>query len=354
MKIRAGCVGASALEPREAGPTRRHRVALALCALTVLPLLGCAAGGSTGGLGIYGNFCGPGRPGHSYTDAGEVEKYFETIEPFDYIDCACREHDLCYARNERNDPSCDALFDYLVDNRGLTKWCRSIAFELEAYFDYVHPNRTIIGSVASTALFLPTRLLLIPFDAIDAAQAKASGELGQPCSYRPELVQPFMSSWKALRAAGRTGFTESRDQRYEYDYYLTAASKGHCSAWATVGEHHEDGRGVPRDIDKAIDSYRRGSECGHAYSTYLLGQHTLMGTLPGGEMQALKYFESCQDGPGGQDCDGMAKMLRYKQRYVEPKYAGTYVARYPQCRGLGGGGGGWLRRWTSPGPKLYR
>ena len=248
--------------------------------------------------------------------------------------------------------ACDALFDYLVDQRGITRSCRSIAFDLEAYFDYVHPNKTTIGSIVSASLYLPVRLLSTPFDAIDAAQAKASGELGAPCLYHPELIQPFMENWKALRSSGPTGLTNSRSQRDEYEYYRTAVSNGWCNAWSVIGTHHEDGRGVPRDLSIAIESYKRGDACGDSYSTYLLGQHTLIGTLPGGEERALEYSQSCADRPGCQDCRAMADMIIYKRQYIDPKYAGKDSLRYPQCRGLGSGG--WLRRWTSPGPKIYR
>ena len=216
------------------------------------------------GSAFYGNFCGPGRPAHSATDSAKVEEYFETIEPFDYIDCACKEHDLCYARKGRNDPSCDALFDYIVDQRGISRWCRSIAFDLEAYFDCAASrNRTVLGSIVSTVLYAPVRLLLTPFDALDAAQAKASGELGQPCLYRPEFVKPFMGNWSALRPPGRTQFTELAElSNQEYYYYLDAANRGWCNAWSVVGTHHEDGRGVPRNIDQAIEIYKRGEACG--------------------------------------------------------------------------------------------
>jgi hypothetical protein len=319
-----------------------------------VPLLleACATGGSTGGLGVYGNFCGPGRPCHSYTSADRVSEFFDTIEPYDYLDCACKEHDLCYARKGRNDPGCDALFDYLVDNRGLTRWCRSVAFDLELYFDYFHYNRTLVGSIVSGAIALPVRLFLTPFDAMEAGQAKAAGELGQPCLYRPELVQPFMKNWSALRPDGDTEFTDWPDQRRQYEYYAVAANKGDCRAWSTVGMHHEDGRGVPRDLGVAMEIYQRGDACGDPYSTYLLGQHTLMGTLSGGEDRALRYFASCADKPGGEDCRVMADMIMYKRQFIEAKYSGDGATRYPQCGALGSGG--WLRRWTSPGPKVYR
>jgi hypothetical protein len=195
-------------------------------------------------------------------------------------------------------------------------------------------------------------LLLTPFDAIEAAQAKASGEFGRACLYQPDLVQPFMENWSALRSPGKTEFTDWPNQLDEYYYYLDSANNGRCNSWSVVGAHYEDGRGVPRDIEKAIEIYKRGEACGDSYSTYLLGQHTLMGTLPGGETRALQYFESCADQEGGEDCRIMAAMIDYKRQFIEPKYAEAKPSGYQQCHGLGSSG--WLRRWTSPGPKIYR
>ena len=152
------------------------------------------------GAGTYGEFCGVGRPDVSaFTNEDEKVFALNHVAPTDYIDCACREHDICYARRGRNDKACDALLDYIIDERALRNWCSSVSFDIQGYFDYVHPHGTWVGSVLSSALYLPIRAALLPVDLIEYSVARSSGEFGALCQYQPDRIDKWMAGWINLQ-----------------------------------------------------------------------------------------------------------------------------------------------------------
>jgi hypothetical protein len=325
---------------------------ITLAVLSCAILTGCTGHGVPG---VYGNYCGRGRPDVSDLNSVEqIEARFASIEPFDYVDCGCREHDLCYARLGKDKVACDAMFDYIVDERKLTPWCRNITSDIGVYFDYAHPSD---GNWAKSIVYgtfaLPTRALMLPLDALAYGSAQASGDLGRQCLADSKRI----TSWQEERERVRNSAfmqalikVDEDNDRAAFDRLQADTQRGRCGAWLLLGFYYEDGRIVEHSVKKAIESYKKADACGDAGGTYMIGQHTLKGDLPGGERAAFSEFKRCMD--RSHECRVMAEMLEYKAKYIDPKFLKDGADVPQQCRGLGQSG--WLRRWSSVGPSLIR
>jgi len=90
----------------------------------VIFLSACATGiapeAPVSGLPIYGTYCGPGHPATpadiAAIDNGD-ERNLATVAflenqltPLDFIDAACRDHDVCYVKTWMQNPACDTQF----------------------------------------------------------------------------------------------------------------------------------------------------------------------------------------------------------------------------------------------------
>jgi hypothetical protein len=283
--------------------------------------LGCGLVGEKG-VGAYGEFCGAGRPAiNESAPLNEKIAALEAVVPYDYIDCACKEHDLCYTRRGQNDHSCDVLLDYILDERGLGEWCVGIAFDIQAYFDYVHPNESWLGSISGAVLQAPGQAVGLLFRPIIYANAKSRDLVGQKCLFNPEQVSPWMARWKEKIENRRVPIPDSERSKQKVQRYRLEMQHGDCRA--------------------AISLYNKSAACGDPFGVYMIGQHTLKGSISGGEPAALSKFEKCAE--KFKPCAVMRDMLLYKSKYVNNKYVGS---PHEVCHHIGSSSG-WLDRWIS-------
>ena len=79
------------------------------------------------------------------------------------------------------------------------------------------------------------------------------------------------------------------------DAYSRAAQSQSSPALVNLGYLHETGRGVPKDIAKAMSYYRQAAELGNPVALYNLGRSYYTGTngLPLDWSAARKYLDTC-------------------------------------------------------------
>ena len=300
---------------------------------------------STKGVGVYGAFCGKGRPiAQEDANKADVIDQLSAIEPYDYIDCTCKEHDKCYARRGKNDAACDALMDYLLDERALNRWCRNVAFDVQAYFDYIHPsNKSIASHILLGIAYIPARLVFLPFDTIEYAQAHKSGEINNLCMHEPEKIPLWMSTWEKWQNKP-SGYEKKSKYKKRVERSRYRASNGSCRAMTELGLYHDWGLGVNRNRQHAIEYYQKAAKCGDKEAYYYLGHKVLMGEINGGEKKALTLFRKCKS----QSCIVMADMLLYKQKYIDISKTSSHGKNL--CSSIGSTN--WLRKWSSSGPSF--
>ncbi len=113
----------------------------------------------------YGCFCGKGYPNIQHSskkpyrylnrkEKDELIAQYYTIKPYDSIDAACRQHDICYINKGREDQTCndtlqirlrelEETFEKQADYRerdSLERRCKILASDMDAVF------RTIFGT----------------------------------------------------------------------------------------------------------------------------------------------------------------------------------------------------------------
>lgn len=97
---------------------------------------------SKSGLPVHGHFCGPNVPLIKDQNPNNQIKMLLDIEPIDYMDKLCLDHDICYVENKNNTSLCDKnLLDKLAEmkdpkNRG----CLFVKKSIESYFKSSSPS----------------------------------------------------------------------------------------------------------------------------------------------------------------------------------------------------------------------
>lgn len=85
------------------------------------------------GQAYYGEFCGPGVPRVADGPIAAQIRETQSIKPRDDLDWACKQHDLCYMR-EDDKVVCDFLLNYLLDHWALPRGCANIGYDINSLF----------------------------------------------------------------------------------------------------------------------------------------------------------------------------------------------------------------------------
>jgi TPR repeat protein len=74
-------------------------------------------------------------------------------------------------------------------------------------------------------------------------------------------------------------------------YYKTAAENGHTESQYVLATMYRTGRGMPRDMEKAVEWYSRAAEAGYPLAQFTLGNIFMEGDgVPRNVQMALKLF----------------------------------------------------------------
>lgn len=115
-------------------------------------------------------------------------------------------------------------------------------------------------------------------------------------------VKPPAPVTRADPAAGRKAFREAmvlaRDGRMAAaaPYYVTAAENDHAEAQYILATMYKTGRGMPRDMKKAVHWYNRSAQSGYALAQFTLGNIFMSGDgVPKNVPMAVKLFRQAAE-----------------------------------------------------------
>jgi hypothetical protein len=266
----------------------------------------------------HGNFCGPGYPVIESTTTDDRVEKLTSLQPFDDVDKSCKEHDLCYVRLGRNDIVCDELLERTLDHRSFSPECADLAINIKNYFANIHPNEGLIRN--TTKAIFGSAFMGLQYSAIALGDPSVIQRLDkdQTCNIDRKYSQIYTSDAQAKRSLSirhLPWMINVLDQEDKAREMVRREGQLACRDLSQLGMYYELGVGVRQDYRKAKEMYLRAAYCGDYTAPLLLGELYYDGKgVPRDNNKAEMWFKRCSPGDSSH-CDRMLKLIEYQRTY---------------------------------------
>lgn len=255
---------------------------------------------------IHGNFCGLDYPELSSKSEEEQRQELEMIKACDDIDRVCKAHDLCYLERGTNDIVCDYLLIFYLDSLGLSPPCSNKAYDMRQYFENIHPNRGLTEYVLNSIFGLPFSILVAASNVIYTPLAMASNYNTDKCNESEEWKKNHEELNRRKRELMSTHIYPEQDRAWHNRHMENNDAY-------EIGQDYDWGRGVERNINKAIEWYEKSfskSAMNRLGKIYLYG----VDGIQQDEKKAMIYFKQAKR-LGSNYGNRMVDFLEYKPKF---------------------------------------
>lgn len=158
--------------------------------------------------------------------------------------------------------------------------------------------------------------------------ACVSGAVPGQAANQPPRPNPPEITWDWYKAGETYLRYKVPNPKLSTRYFRKAAERGNVSAQYKLGEHYENGVGVPKDYREAYRWYRRAGEAGDRYAEFKVGWFLQKGMgVRQSSREAARWYQRAADGgnPWGYhmlgfmlaDGEGVRRDPAKARRYLE-------------------------------------